>query len=118
MKRVYMDYAATTPAMPEVIEAMAPYFHDKFGNPSSIHSMGQEGRDAVEKSREQVASLIRCQPEAVVFTGCGTEADNHAIKGVALANRKKGNHVITTSIEHHAVLYTCEFLKSLNFNVT
>jgi cysteine desulfurase len=118
MKRVYMDYAATTPVMPEVVEAMAPYFHDKFGNPSSIHSMGQEGRDAVEKSREQVASLIRCQPEAVVFTGCGTEADNQAIKGVALANRKKGNHVITTSIEHHAVLYTCEFLKSLDFDVT
>ena len=118
MKRVYMDYAATTPAMPEVVEAMAPYFHDKYGNPSSIHSAGQEGRDAVEKGVIQVASLIRCQPEAVVFTGCGTEADNHAIKGVALANRKKGNHVITTSIEHHAVLYTCEFLKSLDFDVT
>jgi cysteine desulfurase len=118
MKRVYMDYAATTPVMPEVVEAMLPYFHDKFGNPSSIHSMGQEGKDAVENAREQVASLIRCQSEAVVFTGCGTEADNHAIKGVALANRKKGNHVITTSIEHHAVLYTCEFLKSLDFDVT
>jgi len=118
MKRVYMDYAATTPVMPEVIEAMAPYFHDKFGNPSSIHSMGQEGRDAVEKARGQVASIIRCEPEAVVFTGCGTEADNQAIKGVALANRKKGNHIITTAIEHHAVLYSCEFLKALDFDVT
>jgi len=113
-----MDYAATTPVMPEVIEAMVPYFHDKFGNPSSIHSMGQEGRDAVEKARGQVASLIRCQPESVVFTGCGTEADNHAIKGVAFANREKGNHIITTTIEHHAVHYTCEFLKSMGFDVT
>ncbi len=118
MKRVYMDYAATTPVMPEVIEAMSPYFHDKFGNPSSIHSMGQEGRDAVEKARGQIASLIRCQPEEVVFTGCGTEADNHAIKGVAFANREKGNHIITTTVEHHAVLYTCEFLKSMGFDVT
>lgn len=118
MKRVYMDYAATTPVMPEVIEAMSPYFHDKFGNPSSIHSMGQEGRDAVEKARGQVASLIRCQPEEVVFTGCGTEADNQAIKGVAFANREKGNHIITTTIEHHAVLYTCEFIKSMGFDVT
>jgi cysteine desulfurase len=113
-----MDYAATTPVMPEVIEAMSPYFHDKFGNPSSIHSMGQEGRDAVEKARGQVASLIRCQPEEVVFTGCGTEADNQAIKGVAFANREKGNHIITTTIEHHAVLYTCEFIKSMGFDVT
>ncbi|MCX6007886.1 MAG: cysteine desulfurase NifS [Chloroflexi bacterium] len=118
MKRVYMDYAATTPVMPEVIEAMEPYFHDKFGNPSSIHSMGQEGRDAVEKARGQIAFLIRCQPESVVFTGCGTEADNHAIKGVAFANREKGNHIITTTIEHHAVIYTCEFLKSMGFDVT
>jgi cysteine desulfurase len=118
MKRVYMDYAATTPAMPEVIEAMSPYFHDKFGNPSSIHSMGTEGRDAVEAARQQVASLIRCQPEGVVFTGCGTEADNQAIKGVAFANQKKGNHIITTAIEHHAVLYTCQFLRTMGFDVT
>ena len=118
MKHVYMDYAATTPAAPEVVEAMTPYFHDKFGNPSSIHSMGQEGRDGVEAARAQVASVIHCEPSSVVFTGCGTEADNHAIKGVAFANREKGNHIITTTIEHHAVLYTCQFLKTMGFDVT
>ncbi|MBN1374917.1 MAG: cysteine desulfurase NifS [Dehalococcoidia bacterium] len=118
MKRVYMDYAATTPVMPQVLEAMAPYFHDKFGNASSVHSMGEEGRDAVEKARGQIASLINSQPKSVIFTGCGTESNNHAIKGVALANRKKGNHIITTAIEHHAVLNTCKFLRSLDFDVT
>ena len=118
MKRIYMDYAATTPMLPEVAEAMQPYFSHRFGNPSSIHSMGQEARDAVEAARVHVAGLIGCQPGDVVFTGGGTEADNHAVKGVALANREKGNHIITTAIEHHAVLYTCNYMKKLGFDVT
>jgi len=118
MKRIYMDYAATTPMLPEVAGAMQPYFSQKFGNPSSIHSMGQEAADAVEAARLQVAALIACKPEDIVFTGGGTEADNHAIKGVCLAGRERGNHIITTAIEHHAVLYTCNFMKNLGFDVT
>ncbi|MCX5994313.1 MAG: cysteine desulfurase NifS [Chloroflexi bacterium] len=118
MKRIYMDYAATTPMLPEVAAAMQPYFSHKFGNPSSIHSMGQEASDAVEVARGQVASLIACRPEDIVFTGGGTEADNHAIKGVCLAGRERGNHIITTAIEHHAVLYTCNFMNGVGFDVT
>jgi len=118
MKRIYMDYAATTPMLPEVVEAMQPYFSHKYGNPSSIHSMGQEARDAVDQSRSQVAALIACKPEDVVFTGGGTEADNHAIKGVAFAGRGKGNHIITTAVEHHAVLNACRFLKEAGFELT
>ncbi len=118
MRHVYMDYAATTPMLPEVAAAMQPFFGQRFGNPSSIHSMGQEGRDAVEAARVQVAGLIGCPPDDVVFTGGGTEADNHAIKGVCLSGREKGNHIITTAIEHHAVLYACNFMKTLGFEVT
>lgn len=118
MQRVYMDYAATTPMLPEVAAAMQPFFSQRFGNPSSIHSMGQEGRDAVEAARGQVAVLIGCQPADVVFTGGGTEADNHAIKGVCLAGSERGNHIITTAIEHHAVIYACNFMKTLGFDVT
>jgi len=118
MKHIYMDYAATTPMLPEVAEAMQPYFSRKYGNPSSIHSMGQEARDAVEHARSQVAAIIACRPESVVFTGGGTESDNHAIKGVCLAGRGKRNHIITTAIEHHAVLNTCNYMKELGFDVT
>ena len=118
MQQVYMDYAATSPMLPEVAEAMQPFFSQRFGNPSSIHSMGQGGRDAVETARGQLAALIGCRPMEVVFTGGGTEADNHAIKGVCLAGREKGNHIITTAIEHHAVLYACNFMKTLGFEVT
>jgi len=118
MKHIYMDYAATTPMLPEVAEAMQPYFSRKYGNPSSIHSMGQESRDAVEQARSQVAALIACRPENVFFTGGGTESDNQAIKGVCLAGRGKRNHIITTAIEHHAVLNTCNYMKELGFDVT
>lgn len=118
MSEIYLDYAATTPALPEVVEAMQPYFNAKYGNPSSIHTSGQEARAAVEKARSSIASLIGCCLMEVVFTSGGTEADNHAIKGVAFANRDKGNHIITTSIEHHAVLRTCEFLKGQGFDIT
>jgi cysteine desulfurase len=118
MKRIYLDYAATTPTHPEVMKVMLPYFTDAFGNPSSIHSFGQEAKGAIEKARNQVAALIGAKSEEVVFTGSGTEADNFALKGVALANQGKGNHIIISSIEHHAVLETCKFLEKQGFPVT
>jgi len=118
MRRIYLDYAATTPTHPEVLKVMLPYFTDAFGNPSSIHSFGQEAKEAIEKARNQVAALIGAKSEEIVFTGSGTEADNFALKGVALANQGKGNHIITSSIEHHAVLETCKFLEKQGFSVT
>jgi cysteine desulfurase len=113
-----MDYAATTPTHPEVIKAMLPYFTESFGNPSSIHSYGQEAKDAIERARGKVAALIGAKSEEIVFTGSGTEADNFAVKGVALSRQAKGNHIITSSIEHHAVLETCKFLEKQGFSVT
>lgn len=118
MKRIYLDYAATTPAHPEVVKAMLPYFSDTFGNPSSIYHLGQESRDAIEKSRNAVAALIGARSDEIIFTGSGTEADNFALKGVAFANRDKGNHIITSTIEHHAVLETCGSLEKQGFSVT
>lgn len=117
-KRIYLDHAATTPAHPEVVSAMAPYFSEIFGNPSSIHSFGQEARAAVESAREKIAALINAKKEEIVFTSGGTEADNFAIKGVAFANSKKGDHIITTPIEHHAVTEPCQFMKTLGYRVT
>ncbi|MCX5749748.1 MAG: cysteine desulfurase NifS [Candidatus Saganbacteria bacterium] len=118
MKRIYLDYAATTPAHPQVVEVMQPYFNEIFGNPSSIHSFGQEARAAVEVSREKVAGLIGARTDEVVFTSGGTESDNFAVKGVAFANQKKGNHIIISAIEHHAVTEPCAFLKKLGFDIT
>ena len=118
MKRIYLDYAATTPTHPEVLKAMLPYFTDVFGNPSSIHSFGQEAQEAVEKARSQASALIGARSQEIVFTGSGTEADNFALKGVALANQGKGNHIITSSIEHHAVSETCKFLEKQGFSLT
>src|SRR5512137_3152769 len=118
MKAIYLDYAATTPVDPEVIEAMHPYFRETFGNPSSIHSFGQQARSAVEDAREKVASFLGAKPAEIVFTSGGTESDNFAIKGIAYANRKKGNHIITTAIEHHAVMEPCHFLEREGFEVT
>jgi cysteine desulfurase len=118
MKRIYLDYAATTPAHPEVIKAMLPYFNESFGNPSSIHSYGQEARDAIEHARSKVAALIGAKEDEIVFTGSGTEADNFALVGVALSRQGKGNHIITSSIEHHAVLETCKFLEGQGFTIT
>ena len=118
MKRIYMDHAATTPTNVEVVAAMEPYFSLKFGNPNSIHSFGQEAREAVEEAREKVTHLIGANPSEIVFTAGGTEADNYAIKGIAWANRKKGNHIITSKIEHHAVLHSCQFLEKQGFEVT
>jgi cysteine desulfurase len=118
MKRIYLDYAATTPTHPEVIKVMLPYFTDSFGNPSSIHSYGQEAKDAVERARNKIAVLIGAKSEEIVFTSGGTEADNFALKGVALSKQGKGNHIITGSIEHHAVLESCKFLQKQGFSVT
>jgi cysteine desulfurase len=118
MGRIYLDYAATTPTHPEVVKAMLPYFTEVFGNPSSIYACGQEAKGAIEEARANIADLIGAQDEEIVFTGSGTEADNFAIKGVAYANENKGNHIITTAIEHHAVLETCHFLETKGFKMT
>ena len=118
MKRIYLDYAATTPVHPDVLQAMLPYFTDKFGNPSSIHSYGLEAREAIEKARGNIASLINARIDEITFTSGGTEADNYALQGVCLANENKGNHIITTAIEHHAVLETCRHLEKKGFTVT
>jgi len=118
VRRTYLDHAATTPTHPEVVKAMLPHFTESFGNPSSIHSYGQEAKQAVEDARETVAKLIGAGSDEIVFTGGGSEADNLAIKGVAFASEKRGNHVITTAIEHHAVLESCKFLEKRGFSVT
>jgi len=118
MKRIYLDYAATTPTHPDVVEAMLPYFSEKYGNPSSIHSFGQEAKTAVSQGREQVANLIGAQPEEIFFTSGGSESDNFALQGVAFANQKQGNHIITSAIEHHAVLETCHWLEKHGFTIT
>ena len=117
-RRVYMDYAATTPMHADVVQAMIPYMSGMFGNPSSGHSFGQEARAAVEEARTQVASLLGAGNDEIVFTSGGTESDNLAVKGVAYANRDKGNHIITTSVEHLAVLEPCRFLQTQGFDVT
>ena len=118
MRSIYLDHAATTPTRPEVVKSMLPFFTDAFGNPSSIHSYGQEAKGAVEEARTKVAELIGARSEEIVFTSGGTEADNYALKGVAYANKPKGNHIITTSIEHHAVLEVCKFLGRRGFRIT
>jgi cysteine desulfurase len=118
MKQIYLDYAATTPTDRLVSEAMQPYYGEVFGNPSSLHSFGQEARSAVEAARARIASFLGAAPAEIVFTSGGTESDNFAIKGVAYANRKRGNHIITSAIEHEAVLRTCRFLETEGFRVT
>ena len=117
-KPVYMDYAATTYTKPEVVEAMMPYFTNFYGNPSSIYSISRETKKAIDKARAQVAKAINAEPQEIYFTGGGSEADNWAIKGIARAYQNKGNHIITTKIEHHAVLHTCEYLEKNGFEVT
>ena len=117
MDRIYLDYAATSPTRQEVVEAMLPYFTNRFGNPSSIYSYGQETKSAIEMARAQVAKLMGATTEEIVFTCGGTEADNWALKGAIYA-QKKGNHIITSQIEHHAVLESCKTLERHGFNVT
>lgn len=115
---IYMDHNATTPVRPEVLEALLPYYREDFGNPSSIHWAGRAVKGAVERAREHVATLVSCDPSEVVFTSCGSEADNMALKGVAAALRDRGNHIITSRVEHPAVLNTCLFLEKQGFEIT
>lgn len=117
-KIVYMDHAATTYAAPEVVEAMLPYFSEKFGNPSSVYGIGQENKAAVDEARAKVAAAINAEPNEIYFTAGGTESDNWVLKGVAFANIRKGKHIITTAVEHHAVLHAAEWLQSQGFEVT
>ena len=116
--KVYMDNGATTRVTEEVFAAMQPYFCQIYGNPSSVHGFGREARKAVEAARAQVAKAIGAEPREIYFTGCGTESDNWALRGAAYANAKKGKHIITTAIEHHAVLHTCRQLEKEGFEVT
>jgi cysteine desulfurase len=118
MRQVYLDYSATTPVKKEVLDAMIPYFTEYYGNPSSLYSVSEPSKEAIAAARGQVASLINADPKEIFFTSGGTEADNWAIMGVADALKNKGNHIITTKIEHHAVLHTCEFLEKHGCEVT
>jgi cysteine desulfurase len=118
MRKVYFDNAATTRVKDEVIEEMQKYYSELYGNPSSIYNFGQLAKKAVEKSRVKVARLLNSNPDEIYFTGGGSEADNWAIKGILSANEKKGNHIITTKIEHHAILHTCEYLEKKGAEVT
>jgi cysteine desulfurase len=115
---IYLDHAATTYVRKEVLEEMIPYFSEKFGNPSSIYKVGQENKKAVEESRAKVAKILNADTSEIYFTSCGSESDNWAIKGVAFANKNKGNHIITSSIEHPAILNTCRYLEKNGFEVT
>ncbi len=115
---IYMDHAATTYTKKDVVDAMIPYFTEYFGNPSSIYGIARESKKAVDAARAQVAKALGADPDEIYFTSGGSESDNWAIKGIASANRKRGNHIITTSIEHHAVLHTCQFLEKEGFVVT
>lgn len=117
-KPVYLDYNATTPIDPEVANEMMPYIQTFFGNPSSSYSIGRKNKDAIEKAREQVAVLINCNPKEIIFTSGGTESNNHAIKGVAFANRHKGKHIIASTIEHMAVTEVCRYLNSSGYEIT
>lgn len=118
MRKVYLDHSATTPLRPEVLKAILPYLESRFGNASSIHGFGREAKVALEEAREKVAEVIHAASSEVFFTSGGTESDNLAIKGTAFANRKKGKHIITSEIEHHAVLESCKFLEKEGFEVT
>ncbi|MDR0569910.1 MAG: cysteine desulfurase NifS [Clostridiales Family XIII bacterium] len=117
-RKVYLDYSATTPVKEEVLQAMLPYFTESYGNPSSLYSIGQDSKQALETAREQVAALIGASPREVFFTSSGTEADNWAVIGAAESMAKKGGHVITTAVEHHALLHTAEYLEKRGFEVT
>ncbi len=115
---IYFDHAATTPVKPEVLEAMLPYFSEKYGNASSVYKLAQENKKAIDNARRVVAQLLGAQPNEIFFTSGGTESDNWALRGIASSLKEKGNHLITTKIEHHAVLHTCQYLESQGFEVT
>jgi len=117
-RTIYLDHAATTPLDKRVLEAMLPYLMTEYGNASSIYTLGRHAMQAIDRSREQVADILGCRPTEIAFTGCGSESDNLAIKGAAYAAQKKGDHIITSAIEHHAVLHTCQYLERFGFKVT
>ena len=118
MKTIYLDNNATTQTDEEVLKAMLPYFVENYGNPSSIYKIGRENRKAVEEARKKVATALNCEPDEIYFTSGGSEADNTAIRGIAYQYQKKGNHIITSKIEHPAVLETCKQLEKEGFEVT
>lgn len=118
MRAIYLDYAATTPMDERVVQAMLPYMTQQFGNPSSLHVFGREARQAVARARRQVAALLGAQPEEIFFTSGGSESDNWALRGLAAANRSRGRHIITTAVEHHAVLNTCRQMERQGWRVT
>lgn len=118
MKLIYLDHAATTPLHPEVLEAMKPYFSGEFGNASSLHQVGRLARTAVESAREKMAKYLKCEPKEIIFTSGGTESDNLALFGVARAQQQKGKHIITSQVEHHAILNACKQLEKEGFEVT
>jgi len=118
MKKCYFDHAATNPLHPDVFEAMVPYLKDEFGNPLSIYELGTRAKDAIEKSRERVASLINAKPREIVFTSSGAEANNFAVRGIALARQNEGNHIIVSRAEHHSILNSARFLEKNGFVVT
>jgi len=119
MKKIYLDNNATTAIHPDVLKEMLPYFEGFYGNPSSIHTYGQETRKAIEDAREKIAKLLNAESSEIVFTSCGTESNNHAIKGAAFSLQNKGKHIITSKIEHHAVIEVCEYLsKKFGFEIT
>jgi len=117
-RKIYLDFNASTPIAPEAASAMRPFLTDHYGNPSSLHWAGMPARDAVERGRGQVAGLLGCDPTEVVFTSGGSESNNHAIKGIFFANRNRGNHIITTTVEHPATIHPCRFLETLGARVT
>ena len=118
MRRVYMDNAATTSLASEVLEQMMPYLTNIYGNPSSVHSFGREAKAGVDKARQQLAKALNAEPDEIIFTGCGTESDNTVLLGVAERYKSKGNQIITTNIEHHDILHTCEYLEKHGCEVT
>ncbi len=117
-RTIYLDNAATTALDPRVLDTMLPYFTMEYGNASSIYTLGRHAMQAIDRSREQVAEVLHCRPTEIAFVGCGSESDNLAIKGMAFASQKKGNHLITSAIEHHAVLHTCQYLERFGFKTT
>ncbi len=116
--KIYMDHNATTQTRPEVIEAMIPYYGDIFGNASSVHQFGKQAHKGLDEAREKVAKLINAAPDEIVFTSCGSESNNYVIKGIAFNSHSKGNHIITSCIEHLAVLEVCKYLEKKGFEVT
>lgn len=115
---IYLDNAATTKVDPRVLDVMLPYFREEYGNPSSVYMLGSKAKAAVENARKKIADIFHASPREIYFTSCGTESNNWVLKSYALANRAKGNHIITSKIEHHAVLHTCEWLETQGFTVT